>query len=72
MDPSEATLYFLNQPVARTLPLDGARFERIEDEAARALARISAGDWDTEPGEKCRNCGYRKRGFCEVGRRWQA
>jgi ATP-dependent helicase/nuclease subunit A len=70
-DPEEAVLYFLNQPVARTLPLDAARMERIEAEATRILGRIASEDWTTEPGEKCRNCGYRKRGFCEVGRQWR-
>jgi ATP-dependent exoDNAse (exonuclease V) beta subunit len=70
-DPSEAVLYFLNKPVARTLPLDDASLERIEEVATGTLRRIAGQEWDTEPGEKCRNCGYRKRGFCEVGKRWQ-
>lgn len=71
MDPSEATLYFLNQPVARALPMDAERLERIEGKAIEVLGKIRREEWDTEPGEKCRGCGYRKRGFCEVGRQWQ-
>jgi ATP-dependent helicase/nuclease subunit A len=70
-DPGEAVLYFLNQPVARTLLLDEGRMERIEAEATRILGRIASEDWTTQPGEKCRSCGYRKRGFCEVGREWR-
>lgn len=72
IEPSEATLFFLNGPVARSVDLDAGGLERIEEEAAGVLGRIARQDWDTEPGEKCRHCGYRKRGFCEVGRRWEA
>lgn len=69
-EPTEATLYFLNKAEARALPLDERRLDEVEGSAADALARVSRGAWDTEPGEKCRNCGYRKRGYCEVGKRW--
>jgi len=69
--PAEATLYFLNKGVERTHPIDERRLEAIEGEASAVLSRISRGAWDTEPGEKCRGCGYRKRGFCEVGKGWR-
>lgn len=71
VEPSEATLYFLNKTEARPLALDERRLERIESEAAGVLGRIAGEDWETEPGEKCRDCGYRKRGYCEIGRRWR-
>ena len=67
---SEATLYFLNRGEARTHAIDARRLETVERETAETLSRISRGAWDTEPGEKCRSCGYRKRGYCEVGKRW--
>lgn len=66
--PSEAILYFLNRPIARTFQIDHDRLEAVEANALVTLDRISRGAWDTLPGEKCRNCGYRKRGFCEVGK----
>ena len=68
--PAEATLYFLNKGIARTHVVDERRLEVVEAAAEDTLSRISRGAWDTEPGEKCRGCGYRKRGFCEVGKRW--
>ena len=70
VEPKEAILYFLNQPVARTHALTSERLEQVEETASDALVQIGRGDWSTEPGEKCRRCGYRKRGFCEVGRAW--
>jgi ATP-dependent helicase/nuclease subunit A len=70
VQPTEATLYFLNKPVARTFDVGSARLDAVEADMSEALARISRGAWDTEPGEKCRSCGYRKRGFCEVGKRF--
>jgi ATP-dependent helicase/nuclease subunit A len=66
----EATLYFLNKSIARTVNVDVAQLDATEGRMSDALARISRGDWSTEPGEKCRNCGYRKRGFCEIGKRF--
>jgi ATP-dependent helicase/nuclease subunit A len=71
VEPAEATLYFLNKGVARTHPIDERRLDAIEGETGEVLSRISRGAWDTEPGEKCRSCGYRKRGFCEVGKAWK-
>jgi CRISPR/Cas system-associated exonuclease Cas4 (RecB family) len=70
IEPHEGTLYFLNksQPVA--LPVDAERLEMAEGRAAEALSSIARSAWDTEPGEKCRGCGYRKRGICEVGKRF--
>jgi ATP-dependent exoDNAse (exonuclease V) beta subunit len=68
--PSEAILYFLNRPVGRVHPVGPERLATVAAETAVVLERIAAGDWDTEPGEKCRSCGYRARGFCEIGRRW--
>ena len=71
VDPAEATLYFLNKPEARTLTVSERRLDEVQRETGDALARIGRGAWDTEPGEKCRNCGYRKRGYCEVGKQWR-
>ena len=71
VDPSEATLYFLNTAEARTRPVDERRLAIVEEDATTMVASIARGAWDTEPGEKCRRCGYRKRGFCEVGKRFR-
>ena len=70
VEPSEATLYFLNRGIPRTHTIDERRLAVVEEEASDVLSRISRRAWDTEPGEKCRGCGYRKRGICEVGKRW--
>jgi ATP-dependent helicase/nuclease subunit A len=70
VEPNEATLYFLNKAQAVTTPVDARRLEVVEAQASEALGRIARSAWDTEPGEKCRACGYRKRGYCEVGRRF--
>src|SRR5690606_20220110 len=58
VEPAEATLYFLNQSVARTHPVDARRLAVVEEQAADAVSRIARRDFDTEPGEKCRGCGY--------------
>ena len=70
IEPAEATLYFLNAAEARTRQVDEARLEAVEQEAVQMVTKIARGAWDTEPGEKCRRCGYRKRGFCETGRKF--
>jgi len=70
VEPNEATLYFLNGPTPVSTPIDEGRLEAVESQADNALARIGRSAWDTEPGEKCRGCGYRKRGYCEVGKRF--
>jgi ATP-dependent helicase/nuclease subunit A len=66
----EATLYFLNKPVARTFDMNARQLDGVEGRMSDALERISHENWETEPGEKCRSCGYRTRGFCEVGKRF--
>jgi ATP-dependent exoDNAse (exonuclease V) beta subunit len=71
VEPEEATLYFLNKAQAVTTRMDAARLDAVEAETREAVGRIARGGWDTEPGEKCRGCGYRKRGFCEVGKRFR-
>ena len=71
VEPNEATLYFLNGPTPVAMPIDGRRLEVVESQAEDALARIGRSVWDTEPGEKCRGCGYRKRGYCDVGKRFE-
>ena len=71
VEPNEATLYFLNRAEAVTTHLDARRLEAVQAETRDALGRIARGAWDTEPGEKCRGCGYRKRGYCEVGKRFE-
>jgi RecB family exonuclease len=71
VEPNEATLYFLNGPTAVSTDIDERRLETVEARADDALSRIGRSAWDTEPGEKCRGCGYRKRGYCEVGKRFE-
>ena len=70
VEPAEATLYFLNKSVARAHAVDARRLDVVAEQATDAIARIARRDFSTEPGEKCRRCGYRTRGFCEVGKRW--
>jgi len=70
-EPSDAILYFLNMAEARTHTVNAARLDEVEASAAEALDRISRGAWETGPGEKCRNCGYRTRGICEIGKQWK-
>lgn len=70
VQPEEATLYFLNKSVTRTFDVSEQRLQLVEQQMSDTLRRVSAGDWNTEPGEKCRACGYRTRGFCEVGKRF--
>ena len=71
IEPNEGSLYFLNGPTAVALPVDAERLDVAEERASNALARIARSAWDTEPGEKCRSCGYRRRGYCEVGKRFK-
>jgi ATP-dependent helicase/nuclease subunit A len=71
VEPNEGTLYFLNKSQPVTLPVDSARLELAEARVSDALTNIGRSAWDTEPGEKCRGCGYRKRGYCEVGKRFK-
>jgi ATP-dependent helicase/nuclease subunit A len=71
IEPNEGTLYFLNGPEAVALPVDASRLDVAEERATDALTRIARSAWDTEPGEKCRSCGYRRRGYCEVGMRFK-
>jgi ATP-dependent helicase/nuclease subunit A len=68
--PNEGTLYFLNKAQAVPLAVDAERLDSAERQAGDALSNIARSAWDTEPGEKCRGCGYRKRGYCEVGKRF--
>ena len=68
VEPNEATLYFLNGPTPVSLQTDDRRLAVVEQQAGDALSRIGRSAWDTEPGEKCRSCGYGKRGYCEVGK----
>jgi ATP-dependent helicase/nuclease subunit A len=70
VSPNEGTLYFLNKAQAVPLAVDAERLDSAERRAGDALSSIARSGWDTEPGEKCRGCGYRKRGYCEVGIRF--
>ena len=70
VEPDEGTLYFLNKSQPVVLQVDSERLETAEGRAAGALSSIARSAWDTQPGEKCRGCGYRKRGICEVGKRF--
>ena len=69
--PDEGTLYFLNKAQSVPLAVDAGRLESAERRVGDALSTIARSVWDTEPGEKCRGCGYRKRGYCEVGKRFE-
>ena len=69
--PNEGTLYFLNKARPVPLAVDAKRLDSAALRSADALGTIARSAWDTEPGEKCRQCGYRKRGYCEVGRRFE-
>ena len=71
VEPTEGTLYFLNKAQAVTMPLDARKLDAVEAQASETLGRIARGAWDTQPGEKCRSCGYRKRGYCEVGKAFE-
>ena len=71
IQPDEGTLYFLNKAKPVPLQVDAERLDIAQETAAEALSTIARSAWDTEPGEKCRGCGYRKRGYCEVGKRFQ-
>jgi ATP-dependent exoDNAse (exonuclease V) beta subunit len=71
VEPNEGTLYFLNKAQAVSLPVDAARLALAEERASNALGSIARSAWDTEPGEKCRSCGYRRRGYCEVGKKFR-
>ena len=70
IEPNEGTLYFLNKAQPVSLAVDAERLDSAERRAGDALSSIARSAWDTEPGEKCRGCGYRKRGYCEVGKRF--
>jgi ATP-dependent helicase/nuclease subunit A len=70
VEADEATLYFLNKSIARTFDVSAAALGEVERRMHSAIENISRRNWNTEPGEKCRNCGYRTRGFCEVGKRF--
>ena len=60
VEPTEGTLYFLNKAQAVTTPLDAEKLDAVEEQASDTLGRIARGAWDTQPGEKCRSCGYRR------------
>jgi ATP-dependent helicase/nuclease subunit A len=68
VSPNEGTLYFLNKAQAVPLAVDAERLDSAERRAGDALSSIARSAWDTEPGEKCRRCGYGKRGYCELGK----
>jgi len=70
VEPNEGTLYFLNRAQSVPLPVDAERLETAERRVSDGLTSIARSAWDTEPGEKCRGCGYRKRGYCEVGKQF--
>jgi hypothetical protein len=70
IEPDEGTLYFLNRSQSVPLPVDASRLDAAQERASEALSSISRSAWETEPGEKCRGCGYRKRGYCEVGKKF--
>jgi ATP-dependent helicase/nuclease subunit A len=65
--------------LARELAVDGlqpvdvgeAEQEQTLATAADAAARIGAARYETTAGPKCEGCGYRRGGWCHVGREWK-
>ncbi|MFW6330493.1 MAG: UvrD-helicase domain-containing protein [Gemmatimonadota bacterium] len=65
--------------LARNLAADGvqpvdvgeAEQERTLTTAAHAASRIGAARYETMAGPKCEGCGYRRGGWCHVGREWK-
>lgn len=66
--------------LARDLAVDGVQAidvgeleqERTLTTAAEAAARIGAARYETTAGPKCEGCGYRRGGWCHVGREWES
>jgi hypothetical protein len=68
---SDCALVFLNGPEVRQWPFEEVDAARA-DEVTRVLLRgVASADYATGAGAKCAECGYRKRGICQVGREWR-
>lgn len=63
-------LVFLGPGETVAVPVDAASLEGALARARDAVRRIGAGEYATEPGPKCRECGYRRGKWCTVGARY--
>jgi ATP-dependent exoDNAse (exonuclease V) beta subunit len=69
-DVSHCALVFLNGPELRRWPFEDADAARVERAARDLLRGVVRRAYETEPGSKCAECGYRKRGICSTGKGW--
>ena len=69
-DVSHCALVFLNGPELRRWPFEDADAARVEQAARDLLRGVVRRAYETEPGSKCAECGYRKRGICATGKGW--
>jgi len=69
-DVSHCALVFLNGPELRRWPFEDADAARVEQAARDLLRGVVRRAYETEPGGKCAECGYRKRGICSTGKGW--
>jgi len=64
-------LVFLEPGHVQEVDVSAPVLERALERAHEAVARIGAGDYRTESGAKCRNCGYLRGRWCEVGKGYE-
>jgi ATP-dependent helicase/nuclease subunit A len=65
-------LVFLEPGHVQEVDVSAPVLERALAAARDAVARIGSGDYRTEAGPKCRDCGYRRGRWCAVGKGYQA
>jgi ATP-dependent helicase/nuclease subunit A len=70
-DVSHCALVFLNGPEVRQWPFEDVDAARAEGVTRALLRGVASADYATGAGAKCAECGYRKRGICQVGREWR-
>jgi hypothetical protein len=63
-----ARLVFVQTGEVASVPIDTSALEAARGAAWAAAVRIGARDFVTTAGSKCLTCGYRKGGWCTVGR----
>ncbi len=64
-------LVFLEPGHVQEVDVSAPVLERALAAARDAVARIGSGDYRTEAGPKCRDCGYRRGRWCEVGKGYE-